>query len=135
MIEEADPVGSEELVFRRIPNLVPDFVNFDLPMPVMRLAFQPSRSDADGLSVFREIFTTARDVAASGSNPRGYYVASLAVEAILGLSLTVIPNPLADGPRGHALIPEIHTDLSRATKNLQIELAKLASRNIVVSPE
>jgi hypothetical protein len=78
-------------------------------------------------------------VAASGRTPNGYYVVRIAVSAILDLGLTVVPDPLCDGPRGHSLIPEINSSLvgenKKRSKDLQQELAMLASGDICYSPK
>jgi len=85
--------------------------------------------------VFRRLFSTPEEIAASGTNTRGYGVASLRHRDILGLGLSVIPNPQVGQPKGHSLIPEINVedykkDYERL-KNLTSDLAKLASKRIV----
>lgn len=103
MSQGHDPVEEGEYVLRRIHK---DHYNAALPAAVLRVAFQPSKSDVDGLSVCRERFITAAQLAGLGRAPGAYYVARLAVTALHDLSLTVIPAPRTDLP-GHAVIPEL----------------------------
>jgi hypothetical protein len=132
---ERDPVTPDEYVLRRIP---PDWVDESLAQPVQRVAFQPNQSDTNGLSVFRELFVTPAAVAAAGRVGQGYYVVQLLVKDLLSLKLSVVADPQEDGPRGHALIPELSYALSSVrkadSKVLQRELAKLASEAIVHRP-
>ena len=82
MAQETDPVATLEVVLRRIPNHS-EYVNFELPHPIMRLAFRPATNDDDGISLFRTLFTTAIEVAGSGGNARGYYVVTTSVTDFL----------------------------------------------------
>ncbi len=83
MAEESDPVGPHELLLRRILNRQPDYIDMSLPMPVMRLAFRPTDTDVNGLSLFRSLFSTPRDIVQSGHNPAGYYVSELPHDGIV----------------------------------------------------
>ena len=138
MYNQNDPVTEEELVLRRIPNLS-NFIDFNLAIPISRCAFQPSKNDIDGLSVFRELFITASELAASGQNPAGYYVARIKVVDVNILNLSVIPDPQEDQPLGHALIPELNTNFNkknkRRAKEIQHYLSQIASLDIAYSPE
>ena len=74
----------------------------------------------------------------AGRNPAGYYVARLAVSKLLELGLSVVPDPRADEPPGHALIPEMSHAAAKNSKTksreVQLQLAKLASSAIVYTP-
>ena len=140
MKDENDLVSPDEHVLRRINNKK-DWYDPSLGFPVTRVACTPFKKDVDGLSVFRELFVSAAEVAAAGPNPDGYYVARLLVADIQRLGLTVVPNPLPGRLRGHAIIPELNysatrsdPDTKKRTKELTFELAKLAGRNIVAEP-
>jgi hypothetical protein len=54
------------------------------------------------------------------------------------LGLTVAPEPNPNGPLGHAVIPELswqsHQTNKQRLKQIQVELAKLASAAIVHQP-
>jgi hypothetical protein len=134
MSQEDDPVEKGEYVLRRIHK---DHYNAALTSPVLRLAFQPSKWDTDGLSVCREQFISAAQLAALGRASGAYYVARLAVVTLHGLSLTVIPSPRDDLP-GHAVIPELSLSAYRQEKKrldaVQVELARLASLAIIHEP-
>lgn len=134
MSQEQDPVASTEYVLRRIHK---SHFKDTLRTPILRLAFQPGKADSDGLSVYRELFVSAAEVAGMGRTPGAYYVARLAVAAIQALNLSVIADPQSGFP-GHALIPELNLPAYQQDKPrldpLQVELARLASLDIVHSP-
>ncbi|HYV34792.1 MAG TPA: hypothetical protein VE988_03750 [Gemmataceae bacterium] len=131
---EHDPVEESETVYRRIPGV---FFNGQLTIPVQREAFRPTPKDHTGLSVFRAQFAQPTDALAN-VNPlkvKDYFVARLFVRALLNLGLTINPEPKAEGPAGHAVIPQLTWDAYQADKErwkpILVELAKLASADIV----
>ena len=134
MTDETDPIELDETLLRRIPNN-PEFVNESLELPVIRLAYKPQRLDTDGLSVFRELFTSAQEIVDQGTNVKGYYVAALSAGRVVEIAGPVIPDPLPAGPRGHSLIPSICVATKDATSAEQLELARLASENLVFRPK
>jgi hypothetical protein len=129
--DERSPVGIDEFVLRRIHK---NNFDFKLSPPVKRPAFEPNPHDDDGLSVHRELFITAENLAWRGRKPGEYFIARLGVRELASENyrLTVIPSSDADQPPGHAVIPELKTGLK--TKPLQKSLADLASDRIVYSP-
>ena len=132
MSDESDPVTTDEHVLRQIHT-----TRYDpsLPVPVRRDAFEPNKLDTTGISVFRERFTTAANLANYGRQPGRYYIARLSVRDLWGLGLTVIPAPVKGGIPGHAVIPELNSSTAKKrSKELQRDLAKLASRDIVCEP-
>lgn len=114
MVTEQDSVEAEEFILRRILNL-PNWVDLTLSRPIQGVAFSPTDKDADGISVFREQFTTPEAVAKTGANPAGYYVARLQASELIGLGLSITPDPLPpdSGPRGHALVPEMCSGMDK----------------------
>ena len=138
MIDQADPVTSDEFVLRRIPGN-PDYYKPELDTPIVRTAFEPNRNDTDGVSLYRALFVSPEEVWSSGNKPRGYYVAQLSVYAIEALGLTVVPAPRKDDLPGHAIIPELRLSEfkadKRTSKTIQRELAKLASQAVLLEPE
>lgn len=107
--------------------------------PVQRVAFEPSKRDVDGISVFRELFLSAADLAKAGTSNNGYCVARLRVSDLIALGLTVVPDPRNDQPPGHAILPELsiseHNRDKQKCKDIQRRLAQLASKNIVFNTE
>ena len=86
----------------------PPFPHFKaaLATPVLRLAFQPTKRDVDGLSVCREKFITATQLAAVGRTPGAYYVARLAVAAPIPLDAPVMRKTgsfMGSNPRSRAI--------------------------------
>lgn len=134
MTDESDPIGDDENVLRRILNRE-KYIDLTLRIPVIRLAFRPTKDDATGISVYRSLFACPREVAKAGTNSAGYWVAELPIAAIRDLQLTVMPDPLPEGLKGHALIPEIRTSTNEETTAQQQELAQLASLRLVYDPD
>src|SRR5690349_16137699 len=133
MDEERLPVADDEFVLRRIHR---NYYQADLPMPVTVAAFRPNENDTTGLSVFRDRCVQPADVLANldADKKKNYYVARIPVSALRQLGLTILPEPDANGPAGHAVIPELshaayHADKKRS-REIQLGLAKLASQNI-----
>jgi hypothetical protein len=96
----------------------------------MHTAFDPSKNDSDGLSVYRERYHSASEVAAmrtKGTSPT--WVVRLRASSILqlGLALQPDPRPTEDGlPNrpGHALISSMRSE-NRSTdevKNWMMQL-------------
>ena len=132
MVAQPDQVGVNEIVLRRI---VKDIIYIKLTPPyiVERVAFNPSKRDIDGISLFRETLSSVQEVAVAGANPKGYFVARLRVSDIYALGLTLVPT---DGPLpGHVIIPEINWNIRKTLRDrLQeytIALANMASNNVV----
>lgn len=135
-MDELEPVDESEFVYRRVH---PDFFDPILPIPVKREAFRPSGSDATGLSVFRAGFSNPIDtLPVDPLKAKGYYVVRVSVRDLAVFGLTVRPDPLPDGPAGHCVIPELSWPAYQAQKEkskpILLELAKLASRDIVHRP-
>lgn len=131
-MDENSPVLPAERVFRRI---LKAYYDASLAQPIQRVSFVPNKSDDDGLSLFREAFTSAAEVAAKGPNAKGYVVARLLVQDIVGLGLSVVPAPDETQPRGHCLIPELTIEFHKTGKNkakeLEQSLAELAGRDVI----
>lgn len=130
------PVGDDEFVLRRIHR---NHCTSDLPIAVHFAAFRPSREDAAGLSVFREKYVSAPQVAASGRKPGEYFVARLSVQSLRRFGLTVIADNDPAAPPGHALIPELrlseYEHNKQRLKDVLLELARLAVQAIVHTPD
>jgi hypothetical protein len=136
-MDEHQPVDASEFVYRRIPR---NHYQAGLPIPIQRAAFCPNPHDTTGLSVFRAAFVQPADILTNidASKRNNYYVARIAVQDLHRLALTVEPDPDPDGPPGHAIIPELSYRAYQADKQrlkqVQLELAKLASAAIVHQP-
>jgi len=136
-MDERQPVDASEFVYRRIPRM---YYQAGLPVLFRVIAFRPTSNDDTGLSVFRAGFVAPADTLANleAGKQKEYYVVRLAVQDLLKLGLTVVPEPDPDGPPGHAVIPELNWPAYQAEKarlkGVQLELAKLASADIVHRP-
>ncbi len=136
-MDEQQPVEESEFVYRRIPRT---YYQTGLPISIHPAAFRPNPNDTTGLSVFRAAFLQPADTLANieAVKRNNYYVARIAVQDLLRLGLTVMPEPDPNGPLGHAIIPELSWQAYQADKPrlkpIQVELAKLASVAIVHQP-
>lgn len=138
MVTQHDPVESAEYLLRRIPNK-PDTVNVELRRPLSRLAVKPNGRDVDGISIFRERFTSAQEIAAQGQCTDGYYVVRIQAQEVLNIGLSVQADPSEGQPEGHALVPEINIrdyrahggnkESERKSKQLQDALTKVLNQN------
>src|SRR5213594_162251 len=90
MNADSPHVGEEETVLRRIHHR---FYDAGQPIAIQPEAFRPTTRDEDGLSVFRERFTSpALVIAAIEEGKRHqYYIARLTVRDLVDLDLTVVP--------------------------------------------
>ncbi|TAJ91387.1 MAG: hypothetical protein EPO31_14355 [Gammaproteobacteria bacterium] len=141
MVSPNDIPIDVEYVLRRIPNQI-DYIKLTLSRPVTRLAFRPNNRDTGGISLFRELFTTALDLARSGQCETGYYVIRLQVREITSIGLTLVPDPKDDQLSGHCLIPELECEYKlldkQSSKQKQQALADITNNNfqtrLVYSP-
>lgn len=71
-------------------------------------AFKPNRKrDTDGMSFYREDFTTNEEVASDNPPLVGARVARVTVQELIALGINeIIPDP-QDGPAGHVYIPAL----------------------------
>jgi hypothetical protein len=123
----------DRYVFRLIPKA---WYKADRPIPFEWLAFKPNDDDDDGVSVYRAELITPGQLDALGRKPGTYYVARLSVQALRSLNLSIVSTA---GPLpGHAVIPELRRAAyevnKQALKELMLELAKLASQDLVLRP-
>jgi len=137
-MEEDDPVTQDEYILRRILNRK-DFIDLSLTYPVARAAVSPTESDDRGISVFRQEFVTAQQVAEAGNSESGYYIAKLLVSNLINIGLSVEPNPLEGELPGHALIPELGLISKSADKTrykkLSLTFVRLIThRDIIYDP-
>jgi hypothetical protein len=137
-MDENDPVDDGEHVYRRIHAA---FFVASLPVPIQSPAFRPTSNDTTGHSCFREQFLQRPEDAFVNLPPdkaANYYLARLAVSDLRRLGLTVVPEPVREGPPGHAVVPELSWGSYQADKRrwkpILVELAKLASAAIIHRP-
>lgn len=118
-----EPVGDEEIVYRRIPTKPEYFDPIVSPTPTP-LAFRPREQDTTGLSVYRANYVSPQQVA---TNSRGakFFVASLRVCDLRANGIDVVARPKPDEP-GHAEISSLtylerNTDSAREMQQLLAE--------------
>ena len=97
-----EPVGDDELLYRRIPAST-GWYDPELDSAPSRLAFNPNMNDTSGLSLFRAKHTTLRE-AAEGQPGKAYYVATLRAGDLRKKRIEVRPKPLPHRP-GHVELP------------------------------
>ncbi len=137
------PVQPTESVYRRI-NVC--YYSRNNELSVSPQAFKPTGDDEYGISVVRTDFTSKPADAlcrVDVNKLNSYHVASIPVQEFITLSLSVVEDALLGEPDlpdvpGHALVSELNTIAYRSRKqemlDKMVELAKIASRNIVHSP-
>jgi hypothetical protein len=102
---ERDPVSPDEWLLRRVPRAA-DYFDPAGKVPLSPLAFASVKQDTDGISLFRELFTSARALSATGRKPP-YYVVRIRASDVNALALSLQPSPDAEQPEGHVVIPEL----------------------------
>lgn len=140
-------VDNNEYVYRRVPNNECYF-NPALNLPVSPQAFRPrsksrknpsDKGDHNGISVYREVKVSPRRVAEEGKSQKGYYVVKIRVREFSSLGLEIVPDEDNDALPGHCVVPKINCCYDQLnadqTKEIQLELAKAASANVVFEPE
>ena len=126
-IDETDPVTSDELILRAIPN-VRDYYDPTRAMgPFTRSTFKPTQSDVDGISVYREAFVSPSELALSMRKKGDYYVVAMPAKEFIDAGLTIVPSPSA-GPKGHCTIPELSHGNERRNKRWAKEVGQLLAR-------
>lgn len=132
--DDLQPVAADEFFYRRIHC---SFVDAELPIPIQAAAFRPNPKDRTGLSVFRARFVEPAGTLTTVAEEKraDYLVVRIHIQDLRRLGLSILPEPNPDGPPGHAVIPELSWDRYNAdkkrSKEVQFELADIASRNIV----
>ena len=133
-MDEHAPVDEGEFVYRRVPRV---FYDSSLPIPIQAAAFGPTTNDTKGISLFRVNFAQPLDNLGNvdPAQAKDYYVARISLRNLAKLGLAVKPDPIAGGPPGHTLIPDLSAIAYQANKQslkaITAELAKLASADIV----
>ena len=140
---ETTPVFPNEVLLRTVPNSVSYYTKTMGNWAINPSAFEPARDDTDGISLFREDFITAKNLASTNTHLNGVRVARLVAKQCTGLQLSVKPAPDPKDPPGHTLIPEMlflgkKTAQNKAQKqnikDLAQKLALIASKNEIYTP-
>ena len=123
---ECDPIDPKEWLLRRTPS---DYYNSSSDVPFTRVAFRPHRYDVDGISLFREMFVSPKDISATGRSAP-YTVARIRALSINDAELKINATPDSRQPPGHSSIPKLSIDEMKSnkpqSKEYQFALAKLA---------
>jgi hypothetical protein len=127
------------MLLRRIPNLQ-NYCSYDSARKLIvdPYAFTPSKKrDTDGMSFYREDFTTSEKVASDMAPEAGARVARISVQQLTESGITdIIPDP-QKGPAGHVYIPPLkYIDRKTLTKEqkqardkISLALAQHATEN------
>lgn len=136
MKSETDPITDDEFLIRlvwgdrvtdRVPTISPN-------------AFEPRKSELDGISFFRQSCLgdpiDALIPIAEEKRSR-YAIVQIPVSLLTLLGLTVRPAPIS-AVTGHVVVPEINNDAYQADKDrftpIKLRLAEAASANILRRP-
>ena len=126
---DLDPIGDDELLYRRIPVSENWFDPGSGPLPSPE-AFRPHKErDVTGISMDRARspahpdFRTVEE-SGRGPSPKGYYVAVLRAGDLRAAGIEVVARPEQGNP-GHAEIPDLNA-ISRRTDRAQELKRRLA---------
>lgn len=140
MVGQADPVSPDEWLLRRVPySKQNNIINLSDPQPIDRQAFRPSSNDHDGLSIFRELFVTAEQIADDYRQRKGKecYVVRIKARTLLDqpIGANLAPAPINDLP-GHTLVPELNLNFQKSDKKsckaMQYSIAKTLKEEDIV---
>jgi hypothetical protein len=123
-----EPVGDDELVYRRVPVSCAWYLDGILSPD----AFDPRPADVDGLSVYRASFVTMEQ-AAQGPSKHGYYLAVLAVGGMRAQGIRVEPDDPDGTNPGHAKLPDLNAQDRRTTRVK--EFKEVLARTLVLRVE
>jgi hypothetical protein len=118
---ESDPLTPNEWLLRRIPNNA-DYYKPAEPVPIQRVAFEPNKQDVDGLSFFREMFISPRELGLKTGRKPPYVVARIRLKDLQANNIKIRPAPDEEQPRGHVVAPEITYPARKSTKEAQRQL-------------
>jgi hypothetical protein len=139
---ESAPVRKDEILLRAIPN-APGYFSEEMGNWKVNLdTFRPRKRDTDGLSFFREDFTTPQELAEKNQYASGIRVARITVRQLQELGLTAKPCPDEGQAAGHTVVPEMRyvegnpgsREQRRRIKDIAQRLAQFATSNGIYSP-
>lgn len=139
---ETTPILPDETLLHSIPNNQDYFDNAMGAWAVSPTAFKPHpKRDPDGMSFFREDFTTPKRMVKRNRHPDGVRVARMHVFQLGQLNLHADPAPDDKELPGHVIVPELRyvkkqsTDERQNSKKLQVRLAQFATENGLYTPK
>lgn len=100
-----EPIADDEILYRRIPKSM-GWYDPDKSPSVSPLAFNPSKRDEAGISIYRDKFKSVEE-AAQGWPGKTYFVAVLRAGDLKKRGIEVSPDPQENDP-GHASIPSLN---------------------------
>lgn len=130
---DEEPISPDEYVLRKFHR-----THYrSPPPPINRSGFEPRSDEEDGLSFYRERYTSIETLAQSGRSPGQSYICRFRVADLLALGVQLTSTP-GDLP-GHVVLPELSYPALRGDRDrgriLQAELADLAGLAIVFRPD
>jgi hypothetical protein len=140
---ESAPIHPAEVLLRAIPNTAGYYKEEMGDWQVNPYTFQPNKKrDIDGMSFFREHFTTPGKVASTNKHPDRARVARVMAWQLQQLGLEAIAQPDEKELPGHVIVPGMRfvdknlqsQDTRRGITDLSQQLARLATKNGVMNP-
>jgi hypothetical protein len=137
------PVQPDEILLRAIPNTQRYFDETMGSWAVDPYAFEPNKKrDPDGLSFFRQDFTTLRAVAETSRHPNRARVGLIPASELIRLGVPAQAEPDSSGLAGHVIVPGLrvvpNAARSRAEKqkiaDISQQLARIATEIGVSNP-
>jgi hypothetical protein len=140
---ENSPVSPNEVLLRKIPNNRSYFSSEMGLWAVKPYSFQPHKNrDQDGMSFFREDFTSPLSLAQNKPPVDGVRITRIKASQLTTLGLDFFPDPSHDDLRGHVLVPAMRWTEKKLTSvqerngvsDCSQKLAKIATNNGVLNP-
>jgi len=123
---EHEPIDPKEWLLRKVPS---NSYDSSLDVPFTRVAFRPRDYDLDGISLFREMFVSPKDISATGMSAP-YTVARIRALSMIIASLEIDASPDSSQPPGHASVPKLSIGKMKCnkpqSKEYQFALAEMA---------
>ena len=123
---EPASISEDECLYRRVPKSL-DWYQPGQSPPVTLLAFNPTKEDTTGLSMWcansaeHPDFMTAAQVA-QGRSSKGYVVAVLSVKTLRENGIRIVPRTEGFGP-GHVELPDLTYENRRSDASMVMKRA------------
>jgi hypothetical protein len=118
MAEAAEPIGADELLYRRIPASAKWFDPTVTP-PLSPQAYRPRENDLTGISLYRAKGIAPEAIAARGRPGKSFYVATLRYGDLQDAKIEVVDSNDPKDP-GHVELPALNADNRRSDEALEM---------------
>lgn len=132
MSEAAEPIGADELLYRRIP-VSANWYDPTVTPPLSSQAYRPRENDLTGISLYRAKGTTPEAIAARGRPGKTFYVAALRYADLQNAKIEVVDSNDPNDP-GHVELPALNAENRRSNEALEISVKLVSLTRDVFGP-